>query len=138
MFLKENLNPKDKKTGDCVIRAIAKAEGKSWISVFEALTIIARRNFSLPDCRDCYAKYLKDYETVNVFHMVQGSQIKCVNGIQTITEEHKKRYTVDDICEWHGTYIVAVANHLTCVIDGTIYDTWNCGNKSAYKIWRVK
>ena len=37
MFTKTNANPKNKRTNDCVIRAIALAENKTWLEVFDEL-----------------------------------------------------------------------------------------------------
>lgn len=122
-FVKENVNPKNRKTGDCVIRAIAKAEGKDWLEIFDSLTAIARAKYTVPNDKMAYEKYLEGYETVRVFHEVEGK---------------KKRFTVAEICSFEGTYIVSVASHLTTVADGVLYDTWDCSRKSAYKIWKVK
>jgi hypothetical protein len=122
-FVLENLNPRNRKTGDCVIRAIAKAESKSWVEVFDSLSVIARELYSTTGQTDVISKYLKNYKKIDV---------KYVDSLG-----NKKRYTVADVCEFKGTYIVSVASHLTCVKDGVLYDTWNCGRKSAYIIWKI-
>lgn len=123
MFIKENINPKNKKTGDCVIRAIAKAEQKDWLEIFDALVIIARKIYSVPDYTDTFKKYLSKYPKIDVFHFDNNGD--------------KKRYTVQEISKWNGTYLVSLAGHLTVTIDGNYYDIWDCGNKCAYMIWRV-
>lgn len=125
MFIKENLNPKGRKTADCVVRAIAKAQGKSWLEVFDALTEIARKRYSVLNDKDVYTVYLKEYAV-----------IPCV----VETTEGNFKFTVKEFADSHnqGTYVVQVANHLTTVIDGDIYDTWNCSAKKIYKIWEVK
>jgi len=124
MFIKENINPKGKKCGDCVIRAIAKAEQKSWMEIFEELTDIARKSYNVFNDPKVYSDYLKGYETINVKYFNEFND--------------KKRYTVNEICNWKGTYIISIANHLTTVIDGNIYDIWDCSQKSTYKIWKIK
>lgn len=123
MFRKENINPKGRKTGDCVVRAIAKAEAKSWIEIYDILVEMGRQLCSLPNNRDVYQEYLKKYEKVDVFHLVNGK---------------KKRYTAKDVCQWDGAYIVGLANHLTVIEGNCIVDTWDCGRKSAYTIWKVR
>jgi len=47
------------------------------------------------------------------------------------------RYTVAEFADTHnhGTFVISVANHLTCIVDGTLYDTWNCGHKSVGNYW---
>ena len=122
MFVKENINPSGKKNSDCVIRAIAKAEGKTWLDVFDTLTMIARTNYGVLNDSKIYGEYLDKYPTVTV---------KCqVNG-------ELKRLTVADVCRLEGIYIVKIAKHLTVVIDGKCCDTWDCTQKSAYKIWKI-
>ena len=123
MFTHENVNPKEKVVGDCVIRAIARAEDKPWIEVFDTLTEIARKTYNVPSDTKVYSKYLKKYEKINVFNQTNGS---------------KKRLKVKEICDLKGSYIVRVAGHLTAVVDGSIRDTWDCSNKSSYIIWKVK
>ena len=40
-------------------------------------------------------------------------------------------YTVIDFCNDNpqGTYILALPNHVLCVIDGDYYDTWDSGDE---------
>jgi hypothetical protein len=123
LFIKENINPLGKKTTDCVIRAIAKAEGKEWLEVFDILVKLARENYTIPNGKDNYKEYLEKYPKINVFHMVANK---------------KKRYTVKEVSKWQGTYIVQTARHLTTTIDGNYYDTWDSGNKCAYVIHKVR
>lgn len=124
IFQLENLNPKSKKTTDCVVRAIAKAENKSWLEIYDALSEIARKDYSMPNDNKVLAKYLVKYPKINVMHEVDGK---------------RKRLTVSDVCQSRkGTYIVAIANHLTVVVDGVNYDIWDCRDRSAYVIWQVK
>lgn len=125
MFVNENVNPRGRKTGDCVIRAIAKAENKEWLEIFDALVAIARESYSVPSDTVTYTKYLKKYQTKDVMYYDDSYA-------------SNRRYTVNDIKVWVGTYIVQVAGHLTVVQDGKLFDTWDCGNKSAYKIWKVQ
>lgn len=119
----ENLNPLKRKVSDCVIRAIAKAEGKTWLEVFDNLVSIARKEFCIPNESRAYDIYLSNYQTIPVMYFNEYQK--------------KMRYTVADICTWKGTYVVSGANHVTCVIDGVIHDTWDTSKRSAYKIWKI-
>ncbi len=114
MFIKENINPNGKKTSDCVIRAIAKAENKTWLEVFDLLTNIARKDFSVLNDKQIYGKYLSKYPNIDVMYIINNK---------------KKRLTVKDVCNLKGIYIISIANHLTVVIDGKYYDTWDCGSQ---------
>lgn len=124
MFRIYNHNPSNSKDGaDCVIRAIGKALGLTWSNTLDRLYNIAQLAHVAPCSSRAVNIWLNtEYKKVNVFYDDNGK---------------KKRYKVKDI-KWPGTYIVRVANHLTCVIDGDVYDTWDCSEKSAYIIWRIK
>ena len=37
-----------------------------------------------------------------------------------------------------GRYVLRMSNHLSVLVDGCIYDTWDCSDKFVYKAWRVK
>jgi len=138
MFVKENVNPKNRLVGDCVIRAIAKAEDKPWLEVFDTLTEIARATFNVPSDKKVYKQYLKKYDKIDVFKYVDGGKVSVVNGVKKIETKIKKRYTVDDVCKMKGTYIISIAHHLTVASNGKLYDTWDCGNRCTYIIWKVK
>ena len=60
MYIKENINPKGWKCGDCVVRACAKATNKSWDETYQALYEIGfKKKRMLND--DCvYCKFLED------------------------------------------------------------------------------
>lgn len=122
-FKKINLNPKQRKTSDCVIRALAAVFNKGWLEVYDELTDLARSLYSVPGASETIKEYLKEYPVIPV---------KYENEFGT-----KKRYKVKDICEWEGSYIVKVSNHITCVIDGYIQDIWDCSDHAAYIIWKI-
>lgn len=94
--------------GDCVIRAITKAENKSWPEVFDALTPIARGMQCMPNSRPCYEEYLKSvgYEYVGVSN-----------------KKGTKRPTVSSFAQAHnkGVFIARVAHHIVAVVDGHFF-----------------
>ena len=117
-----NENPKGHRTGDCVIRAIARASGDSWDDTLTGLYKVALKMKSEPAWCDCYDRYLKE----------QG----WVKGKQPRKEDGKK-YTVAEWCRMnpHTTMVVSVSNHLTCIIDGKCNDIWNCTSKTVLNFW---
>ena len=121
-YKQHNENPEGKKTSDYVIRAIATALNKDWHDVALDLFHISLTIPTSQTATETYTEYLSEYETIPVKY-------------ETLTG--KKRYRIKDICGWKGIYIVSVANHLTCVKDGELLDTWDCSEKCAYKIWKV-
>ena len=58
-FMFHNENPKGHRTGDCVIRAIAAAEGKTWDEVFTSLCELALKYKEMPNDKKVYSRYLE-------------------------------------------------------------------------------
>lgn len=122
-FVEYNNNPRGLKTDDCVIRAISKATGESWLNTFDRLISHARVVCTCQTGKEAYTDLLHDYPSFSVFKYVDGE---------------KKRLTVKDVCKLKGSYVVRVANHMVAVVDGKYYDIFDSGDKCAYKIWRTK
>ena len=117
-YQKFNNNPKGLKTGDCIVRAISLALNKPWHEVFDDLVKIAKEKSSMPSMDIVYFEYLSSFDRIT-----------------PKVEKGKKRMKVSDLSE--GTYIVKVANHVTCIKDGTLMDLWDCRNKCAYRYWII-
>ncbi len=118
-YLKFNNNPKGIKTGDCVIRAISLALDKTWDEVFDDLVKIAKEKSSVPNMDIVFFEYLSSFDRIT-----------------PKVEKGKKRMRVGDLPK--GTYIVKAANHVTCVKDGVLMDSWDCRKKCAYRYWIIK
>lgn len=58
-FNYRNENPKNKSTGDCVIRAIATATGDDWDTVLDDLVRLAHDTKQMINSPELYEKYLK-------------------------------------------------------------------------------
>lgn len=121
-YINYNANPKGLRTGDCVIRALSKATGKSWDEVYTELCEIGYKKKKLPN-NDCvYKAFLKE----NHFYLHPA-----------IRDEYGKLVSVDYFSKIKnsGIYIVHTRNHLTIVSDGDIYDTWNTSRQTAGKYY---
>lgn len=117
-FYKYNENPKGKKTGDCVVRAIAYATNKIWLETFDGLAKIARENCDMMSCKGTYEKYLLQQG------FIKQKMPKKADG---------KRYTIKEFFDkykFNKPVIVSVASHLTCVDDNDLVDIWDCSFKS--------
>jgi hypothetical protein len=121
-----NANPKKRKTGDCVIRAICKGLDESWEDTYRGMFEIALKTGYAVNSKENFTRYLKSkgYEMEKMPKKITG-----------------KRYTVKEFVEQlakpNKTYIINLANHLTVVKNGTLYDIWNCGKKSVGNYWVV-
>ena len=127
-FTPFNPNPSensDKSTkGDCVIRAFAIAADIDWLEAFDKLTAYARETYNVPNDKNCYKVVFEQF-----------GFLKRSVGV----EKGKFRMTVEDFCKTHpkGRYILRIAHHLTAVVNGKVYDTWNTANKSIYYYWEL-
>lgn len=125
-FIFHNENPRGLlRSNDCVIRAIAKATGKDWDEVFEQLAIIGLELKDVVNSKPVYDKYLQQ-----LGYPMQKQPRKSNNTKYTAAEFAKKFNK--------GRYVISLANHLSVVVDGKIYDTWNCSDKSVGNYWEVK
>lgn len=118
-FSYTNTHPNDAKgIGDCVFRAISIATGKDWLVVYDELTALGRELLAPPNDKLTYATYLDK---------IASRVPAIVDGKRLLPTQLPKS----------GTYVVRQANHLTCVKDGKVRDTWNTTDRSSYLIWKV-
>ena len=122
-YIKFNNHPKGLNTSDCVVRAISKAFDNDYLETRRELNRVKRElGFqSYKDTKFLY-KHLEDYERII---------LKAVRG-----EPRIKGY---DFTEMYpkGTYILKMAGHISVMIDGVIYDTWDCRYRTVYTAWKV-
>lgn len=124
MYIKENVNPKGWKCGDCVVRACAKATNKSWDDTYNALYEIGfKKKRMLND--DCvYCKFLED----NGFTYTNAYR----DGYNKMVDVHTLAEYLNDQCgDTHYVAVVHTRKHLTCIVDGDIYDSWNTSYETA-------
>lgn len=118
-----NANPKNKKTTDCVIRAISTLPGMEYNQVYSDLVELSlQTGYHIADVR-LYDKYL-----TKLGYTKQKRPTK-PNG---------KFVRAREICELYPD-LIAVANvgtnHVSCFKFGRIWDTWNCQNSYVGNLW---
>lgn len=121
-----NPNPKNLDVADCVVRALCKATGESWVDMYTQLFELGLEVCDMPNGNTTWKEYVARHESF----IERKLQIR--KGV--------KRPTVRTFCKAHpkGTYLLSLANHLVTVQDGCYYDIWDCGEKSVYKYWEVE
>ena len=113
-----NANVLGHSVNDCVVRAISKAQGKTWDETYEELSDIAQLEGILLDDVNFVEEYLdKRYKRTCHYSKTVGEFAK----------EHKR-----------GTYLITMEGHITVIIDGIIYDTFDCSNRRMWCAWTVK
>ncbi len=120
-FKNVNVNPKNRKTGDCSTRALV---GTLGISYDEALKL--QMKYSLKTYYDPTSKQVME-KVLNEFGYVKMKQPKKFDGRKYEVRELDMILTEKQMLEG---VLVTVANHHTCITEGYIQDIWNCGHKS--------
>ena len=118
MFKYYNANPMKNNVSDCTTRAISLAEGETWNTTYKKLSNLARRKGQMLDSVD----FIEDY-------LDERYPRQC-HYAKTI-KEFSKEYP------W-GIYLCTMASHITCIIDGCIYDTFDCSNRVMRCAWKVE
>ena len=121
MFIFENPNPGGSYVGDCVVRAISIATGKSWDEVFIELCLQGFKMHDMPSSNRVWNEYLKSKSFTR--HIIPDTCPDC--------------YTVRDFCGEHfkGTYILGTGSHVIAVKDGSYHDTWDSGDETPIWYW---
>ena len=110
-----NLNPRQKSVGDCTVRAIAIATGSAWVDTYLDLCLTRMVMADMPSANSVTTAYLRN----------KGFRRR------TIPDDCPDCYTISDFCKDHpkGTYIIGTGSHLTTVIDGDLWDSWDSSNE---------
>ena len=118
MYKYYNANSQNNFVNDCVIRAIAVAENRSWGETYDDLSRIAKKNGILLD----------DINFVEPLLDFRYNRIKTYPGdtVRNVIEDNPI-----------GTYLITMNGHITVAIDGIIYDTFDCRNRIVRDVWIV-
>lgn len=118
-FIYLNTSPNGEHKNDCVSRAITLASGIDYPIVRKKLFHTARLLGCEKLCWSCYSFLLTQ--------VLGYRQVNC-DGM-----------TVGEFADLHpqGTYLIRIDQHLTTVIDGNSYDTFECRHRLCHIAWRV-
>lgn len=118
-FVYYNVNPDGIETEDCVTRAISLASNLPYEEIQEKLYYTARLLNCDKLCVCCYRHLLDD--------VFKYQRMDC-DGL-----------FVGEFADMHpdGVYLLRIDGHITCCIDGVIYDIWDCRNEFITDAWKV-
>lgn len=121
MYSAYNPNPMGARVGDCTVRAISRATGEGWDTVYCGLCVEGLRLCDMPTANHVWGAYLRRH----------GFRRRA------LPDDCPDCYTVADFCRDHpnGTYVLAISGHVVCVADGRYYDTWDSGAESPAYYW---
>ena len=122
MYKRYNPNPDNKRVGDCIIRAITKATGKSWDQIYWELANLGFEMCVMPSENEVWHEYL--YRVGFNRYIIPDTCPSC--------------YTVRDFAYDHpyGTFILGTGSHVIAVVNGDYYDTWDSGDEVPVFYWR--
>ena len=117
MFRYYNANPNKRDIQDCVIRSLSVLKNRSWRSIYDELSDLAGDVGYMFDDVLFVEDYLDD---------------------RYPRECHYSK-TVGEFAREHpyGKYAVTMLGHITAIIDGVIYDTFDCGDRIMRCAWRI-
>ena len=134
-FINKNNNPKNKKTGDCTIRAFMEITDLPIEQIIQELTAIYLKTGWFIDDPRCYGKWLESKGYVKQKQPKHGDNTK---------------YTADEFCEFltqrrlKNPVIAHVGGHHISVFvklkgNGyTVQDIWDCTHKCVGNYWIKK
>lgn len=115
-----NVNPDNQKESDCVTRAISLASGLPYSVIRKKLYHTSKLLDCEKLCVCCYRHLLDE--------VFKFRRLNCDN------------MTVNDFANKHnpGIFLLRMNGHITCLIDGIIYDIWDCREEVVTDAWRVE
>lgn len=125
-FCFENLNPKNRITGDCAVRALTKALGVEYEKALGMLVGMSLKS---------------GYSVADKKNIEKVLDAKGITKQKQPRHKDNTKFTGKEFCEKFnkGTYICSIGgHHVTVVVDGKIYDIWDCSDKTIGNYWKTK
>lgn len=115
-----NANPLGRRVNDCTVRAISLAVGITWDQAFDELSQVAQKQAIMPDEVEYIDEYLQ-------------------SRFERVCDCRGRQITVGEFAEKHpkGTYLITMSGHITCCVDGCIYDTFDPSDRYLWDAYRV-
>lgn len=121
-----NPNPRKIETADCVVRAMIRATGRDWDSIYKELYEIGFEKKVMPNNKEAWEEFLKRHDFVyNKLTIKKGSK-------------RPRVYQVAKKTKGTGPVVCVVANHIVTAVDGYYWDIWDSGDAALYGYWTRK
>ena len=120
-WVRWNENPKEKRVGDCTVRAISKLLEMDWEWTYVALCLQGLMMCDMPSANAVWGEFLR-----NMGYRRGLAEQACGECM-----------TVEAFCEAYptGKYLLALSGHVVTVIDGDYYDSWDSGQELPIYYW---
>lgn len=122
MYIPYNPNPTNRRTDDCVIRAVAKVLDIPWERAYIMLSVKGLEMYAWGNSNDVWGSLLRENGFVR--EIIPNTCPDC--------------YTIEDFCRDNptGTYVLGTGTHAVAVVDGNYYDTWQSGEQTPIYVYR--
>lgn len=123
-FIFYNPNPVGRTVGDCSVRAISKALNMSWETAYISIAINGYSMGDMPSSDSVWGATLRQ----NGFYRA------------SIPDEYPDYYTAEDFCRDnpYGIYVLGFGGHVSTIVDGDIYDSWDSSKEIPQFYWYKK
>ena len=128
-----NANPKNKRTSDCVLRAICTALNQSWEQTLDDLVEVAKKYKLMVDDDKCYKKYLKAKGWI-MYKQPRKSDNTKYTG-EEFCDSVVNNWPKDSCLDYSRVIAHIGGHHIVAIIDGKINDTWDSTNKTIGNYW---
>lgn len=116
-----NPNPAGRRTGDCTVRAVAKALDMTWEEAYWALAINGALMGDMPSGDSVVGSLLRQ-------HGFRRSVVPTVCPECYTAAEFARDNPV-------GTYVLGFGGHVATIRDGVLYDSWDSSNEMPQYYW---
>lgn len=132
-----NANPKNNKTGDCVIRAISKALSLPYNIVYRELAEFGIEHSLMLNSKECYEKYLftKGFKKVSQLRKEDNTLYECKEFCELLASDDIEYLT--PLSKKQAKCVIAKVgtHHLTCFVDYDVYDIFCPYGDKVHTLW---
>jgi len=114
---------KKDRTNDCAIRAIAHACDLPYVTVRDSLFDLAKEMWRMPNDNEVIERWM-----IKTFDIKRNSPL---------THHGRKKYKIGNF-PLEGIFIIRSSNHVTCIKDGVLMDTWDCRDWKAQSYYTIE
>lgn len=122
VYIEYNPNPVGRKVGDCTVRAVAKALDIDWETAYVKMAVNGFGMGDMPSSDSVWGAVLRQ------------------NGFkkEIIPNTCPDCYTAEGFAKDNpvGTFVLGFGGHVTTVVDGNLYDSWDSSKEIPAYVWR--
>lgn len=137
-FRFHDANPKGKKTGDCVLRALSVVFDRSWDDMLDDLVSYAHKYKQMANDPILYSKYVKDNGYVQVKQPVHADGTKVSGRDLCNAFSSMNDGVTHPVLLRLGTHHVSVISYVKDekgIYHYKVLDTWNCSEDKVGKMY---